>query len=57
MKKKPHGNVGKQNAKKENPRTSRVWGNVTPREKAAVVRAANGQSVSDYIRGKLELES
>ena len=42
--------VGNQNAKKDDPRTSRVWINFTPKEKAMLVRFANKKKLSAVLR-------
>lgn len=51
----PGPKLGSQNAKKDNPATSHIHIRCTPAEKAAVVRAANGQKLSEYIRKKIGL--
>ena len=42
--------IGNQNAKKEDPRTSRVWINFTPKEKAMLVRFANKKTLAAVLR-------
>lgn len=51
----PNGNTAAQ--KGDNPRTAAIHIRCEPSEKSALVKAANGEKISVYIRGKLGMKT